>query len=171
MEQIAWNWLVRMRFKPLRNKERAEGGGELREAERDQRRTFFKETKIGFRLRVFIWPENRPEPDNKTRNLTRIFLDPPKTYRIRSSRVGFRVGQVKCSVLSGTSSIHMEEPVTCIACLASLWATKLPSQRTWETLILWKDLAKIFSSWIKWPKEARKGAGSFSELITKLDSP
>ena len=71
----------------------------------------------------------------------------------------------------GTSPIHTEEPMTCIACLASLWATKLPSWRTWEKLILWKDSAKIFPSRIKWPKEARKGVGSFNELITKLESP
>ena len=64
----------------------------LREAEREPQQTT-KKKKFGFRL-VFLsdpTPETEPEPENKTRNPTRIFSCPSKTCRVR---LGFQVNRV-----------------------------------------------------------------------------
>ena len=62
MEQIAWNCLVRMRFKLLRNKERDEGGGDWRETNVGFF-FFFQNHRNRFRLRVFYMTRNRPDTD------------------------------------------------------------------------------------------------------------
>ena len=45
----------------------------------------------------------RPKLENKTQNLTKIFLDLPKTFR-----VGFSGGLGPCSVLVGKFVAHLQ---------------------------------------------------------------
>ena len=78
-----------------RDNQGPEGGKKLREAEREpqQSKVWFKR-KNQVQTSIFIWPDTRPEPENKTRNPTQIFSNPPKTYW-----VGFSGGPGPCLVL------------------------------------------------------------------------
>ena len=78
----------------------------LREAEREPQQTteqgLIQKKKSGSDQYFYLIrrpTRYQPEPKNKTRNLTRIFSDPPKTCRVGSSQVGFPGGSGPCSVL------------------------------------------------------------------------
>ena len=71
----------------------------------------------------------------------------------------------------GTSSTHIDKPLTFLQCLARLWTILLPLLRTWEKLIQVLGPSMDFADSRRWPNEESEASLLRRELITTSESP
>ena len=70
----------------------------------------------------------------------------------------------------GTSSIHTYKPATCRAFFARLWATALPSLRTWVNKTRLTSVVILATSRM-WPKGAKESSLLCKDFIMSSESP
>lgn len=64
-----------------------------------------------------------------------------------------------------------KKPLTCLACLTRLWATKFLCLLVWENITLTNEVDKNFASSMGWPKEAREVSWQRKALKITSKSP